>query len=266
MPKKKVLICPPTYYDIRYSINPWMKVGEAIDRDKLQRTYEEIKRIYQNLGVEIHEITPDPELPDMCYSANYGLIKDNIFIPSNFRFPERAREAAIAAKYFQEKFGFEIKKLPENIYFEGQAELLPTDGIYFFGWGKRSSQEAKTYLEELLKKPIIDVHLIDPYYYHLDTCFVALSEDVALVNPKAFSPEDLEKIKSKFQKVVFTNAIDNKIMACNLVKIEKNLIIAKGLSDELKTKLLGLGYTLHEIDMSEYLKGGGSIKCITLEF
>ncbi len=263
---KRILLCPPNFYDIEYEINPWMHIAEKVDQAKVQAAYKKVKDLYISFGVEVHEIDPVKGLPDMVYSANFGQVHGKTFIAANFKYQQRRREAEFAAAYFQKKFGFKTAKLPDDIFFEGQGDLL-NDGIrFFFGWGKRSEQAAKPYLETLLNSEIIDFELINPYYYHLDTCFAPLSEDVVMINPKSFKPEGIEKVYASFKHVIETNDQDNTFLACNLVRAGKNIVFAAGSSEALREKLQSLGYVLHEVDTVEYIKGGGSVKCISFEF
>ena len=263
---KRILLCPPDYYDIEYEINPWMHTSNKVDHEKVQSIYQQIKSLYLSLDIEVHEIQAEKGLPDMVYSANFGEVRGNTFIKSNFRFSQRRAEADFAAKFFQEKFGYKTVSLPEDIFFEGQGDLLNDGKRFFFGWGKRSQQEAKPYLEKYLDAEVIDFELINPYYYHLDTCFTPLTPDLVMINPKSFKPEGLKKIHEIFSQVIETNEEDNNFLACNLINAGKNIVFAKGSSKVLREKLEGLGYILHEVDMTEYIKGGGSVKCISFEF
>lgn len=117
---KKVLLCPPTYYNIEYEINPWMHVENKVDKDKVLKEYEELKNTYKSLGFEVLEIEPVNGLPDMVYAANLGFPLGKNFVVSNFTYGQRRKETGFT-KIFFEKLGFKVISLPENIYFEGQG-------------------------------------------------------------------------------------------------------------------------------------------------
>lgn len=262
---KKVLLCPPTFYDIEYEINPWMHTQNKVNRVKVLGEYEELRNTYQSLGVEVLEIKPIKGLPDMVYAANLGFIKSNLFVKSNFRFLQRRRES-IYSKIFFQNLNYKIAELPKNIYFEGQGDLLFANGKYFMGYGKRTSLEAKKYLENFLKGEIIEFKLSDPYFYHLDMSFAPLDSETVVINRNSFDENGLNKIFKNFRNVIAANDLDNKIFACNLVMVGKNIVVGKGISDELRNNFAKYGFKTHEVSMSEYRKGGGSIKCLTLEF
>ncbi len=263
---KRILLCPPTNFDIEYEINPWMHVERKVDKAKAMAAYDDLKRIYESLGVQVFEIPQEKDLPDMVYVTDTGHAVGDIFIAANFRYPERRRESAVVAKYLEDKFGFTTAHIPDGIFFEGHGDLVVSDEVYFMGYGKRSMIEALPYLQKYISQPVIPIELVDPYYYHLDTCFAILNPEVALINPTSFTKKGLEQIHSHFKRVIEASPIDHQVLACNLVTIDNHLITALGISDTLQTELEKLGFIVHLVDTVEYRKGGGSVRCMTFEF
>ena len=93
-----------------------------------------------------------------------------------------------------------------------------------------------------------------------------MDSQTALINPRSFTQEGILKLKNEFPNIIETTEDDNKFMACNLVTIDKTVVVAKGISDKLKIEIEKYGFKVAEIPMDEFRKGGGSIKCLTLEF
>lgn len=263
---KRLLLCPPTKFTVAYEINPWMHVEIKPDSAKAMDAYLQMKALYQRFGCEVYELEPADNLPDMVYTANVGNVKNSTFVRANFKFDQRRRESDYAEDFFESKFDMDVYALPEGVYYEGQGDLLAMGDVWYFGWGKRSDKAAIPYLEHVLNAKIIDFELVDPYYYHLDTCFAPLRPDLVVINPRSFTLEGLERIRAEFEYVIEANEQDNKVLACNLVHVGREIVLGKGISEELKEKLGKFGYNIHEVDMSEYLKGGGSVKCCTFEF
>jgi len=223
---KKVLLCPPGFYDITYEINPWMHVENKVNQAKVKKEFEDLISIYKELHLTILKIPQERGLPDMVYSANFGFPIGNTFIISNFKFPERQKESIYAKNYFQ-KLGYVIEELPKNIAFEGQGDLLTIGGKFFMGWGKRSDKSAKRYLEKIFKNPIIDFELINPYYYHLDTCFLPLTNNTVAINPQSFTKKGLVTLKKTFKHIIEVSPEDNNLIACNAVVVNKTIFIGK---------------------------------------
>ncbi|HED08086.1 MAG TPA: hypothetical protein ENI57_08225 [Ignavibacteria bacterium] len=261
---KKILMCPPKYYNIEYVINPWMKTGTEIDRDAAYSNYNLLKESYELSGMEVLEIEPVEGSPDMIYTANLGYTEGNVFIKANFKAPERRKESEVAVNYF-ESLNYKIHTLPENILFEGEGDIIRSGTKYFIGYGERSSINAKEHLEKILNKELHALELNNPYFYHLDTCLGLLNDETAMINTAAFTKEGLELIESQFKNIIIADEKDNNLLACNLVVNKNDVFIGKGISEKLKRELESYGFKITEIDMTEFLKGGGSVKCLTQE-
>jgi N-dimethylarginine dimethylaminohydrolase len=262
---KKILLCPPAFYDIEYEINPWMHVEDRVNRKKAHEEYENLKATYKSLGVEVLEIKPVKGLPDMVYAANLGFPLGKKFVLANFKYKQRRGESGYAKIFFQ-KLGFKIVNLPDNLYFEGQGDLLTAGGKFFLGWGKRSSRKTRDFLNDRVRIKCIDLELKDPYFYHLDMSLGPLDSKTALLRPGSFTKEGLLKLKKEFPNIIKTTKKDDQFMACNLVVVGKTVIVAKGISAKLKNSIKKYGFKVIEVPMNEFRKGGGSIKCLSLEF
>ena len=258
-------MCPPVHYEIRYQINPWMDINTPVNRQKATEEHEALKLTFKDLGAEVLEMQQQKHLPDMVFAANVGHPQGNMFIKSNFKYKERREEAEIAKKYFQE-LGFIIKELPSDVIWEGQGDLLTVEGKYFLGWGKRSDYEAKKYLSEYLQADVIDLKLIDPYFYHLDVSLFPLNEKTAAINPRSFDKESLKKLYDSFENIIILEEEHNKNMACNGVVIGNTVVVPKNTSKSLEEEYRKHGFSVREVSMDEYKKSGGAVKCLTLEF
>lgn len=260
-----VLVCPPDYYQIEYEINPWMHKENKVDYRRVEEEFEALVAIYKKLGLNVLSIDPQAGLPDMVYAANFGFVIDDIFVRSNFRYPQRRKEAYFAEEFFKNK-KFKVEKLPENIFFEGQGDMFFRDGKFFCGYGKRTMKEAIPYLEKLFGEKFITLEVNDPYYYHMDTCFAPLGGGKAVIKPSSFSKEDVFKIKKNFKKVIEVDDGDNPFYCCNVVAVGDTLVLGKGIGKDIKKTFGKEGFDIIETPMAEFLKGGGAVKCLTLEF
>ena len=264
MPKKQIVMCPPDFYNIEYSINPWMDTGNTVIKENALKQYNKLKTSFENASAEITELPPVKGLPDMVYATNAGYAGNNIFIKANFKAAQRKYEADEAEKFFAKK-GFDIFTMPGDIAFEGEGDLIRSESKYFLGCGIRSDEKAAEILGKIIGKEIVPLELVNPYFYHLDTCFGPINDDLVVINPVAFSDNSLKTIHAKFKNVIFANEQDNSVLGCNLIVTGTNVFLGSGISDILRTGILSFGYSVNEIKMSEFLKGGGSVKCLSLE-
>src|SRR5579862_525431 len=97
---RKLLLCSPDFYGIQYEINPWMDRRHNAVLALAQSQWLALREKLRSLDCEIELIAPQPNLPDMVFTANAGLVFGNKFIRSNFRHPERQGEEEHFDKWF----------------------------------------------------------------------------------------------------------------------------------------------------------------------
>src|SRR5258708_5811638 len=172
---RRVLLCQPDFFGIEYEINPWMdrtrNAVPALARAQWQGLHQKL----EDLGCRIETISPQPDLPDMVFTANAGLVSGNRFIRSNFRFTQRRGEEVHFEKWFTDH-GFQIERLPEGLFFEGEGDVLFCGETLFCGYRFRSDIRSHEIIGERLKRLAISLELVADRFYHLDTCFCSLPD------------------------------------------------------------------------------------------
>src|SRR5215813_8523391 len=182
---RSLLLCPPDYYGIEYEINPWMDRTRNADSDLARAQWRGLLEKLQSLGCDVELVAPRKKLPDMVFTANAGLLLGNKFIRSNFRFPQRQGEEEHFEKWFANR-GYEIVRLTQGLFFEGEGDALFCGDILFCGYRFRSDIRSHQIIGEQLKKLVISVELVKDRFYHLDTCFCPLPDGSAIWHPDAF--------------------------------------------------------------------------------
>ena len=87
-----------------------------------------------------------------------------------------------------------------------------------------------------------------------------------MYHPPAFDFDSRVAIESRVppHKRIVVDTLDAGDFACNAVNIGDQVFLNKA-SEPLKASLMNAGFTVHEIEVSEFLKAGGSCKCLTLK-
>src|SRR4051794_37426681 len=98
---RRLAMCPPTYFAVSYSINPWMHPHRPVDPARAVRQWRTLRDTYVGLGHEVVEIPPHAGLPDLVFAANAGLVLDGRALASRFRHPERTGEEAFFLDWFR---------------------------------------------------------------------------------------------------------------------------------------------------------------------
>ena len=258
------LMCRPTYYTIAYEINPWMSLKRQANQ---ARTMAQWQRLYdlltRQLGVRIRLLPPRPGVPDLVFTANAGLVAGRTFIRSNFRYPQRQAEEPIGERYFR-RAGFQVVNLNPRFDFEGEGDALWMHRTLVFGFRYRSDAPVHEELARILKVRVLPVELTDKRFYHLDTCFCPLNERAALWFPGAFDRYGRKVIESVAENPIAVSEADATRFVCNAIVTGRSVVMQSGCSTALRRHLTRRGFDLYPVDLSEFLKAGGSAKCLVL--
>jgi N-dimethylarginine dimethylaminohydrolase len=258
-----LLMCPPSYYGIQYEINPWMSRARQSDPQRAQEQWSRLRRILsEQLSIEIHLVDPKPGLPDMVFTANAGFVWKNKFIVSNFRYEVRRGEAPHFEAWFRDR-GYEILHLPPQHYFEGEGDLLKCGELWCAGYHIRSDVLAHQKVAEIMEKEILSLELTNHWFYHLDTCFCPLAEGQALYYPPAFDPYARTVLETHIPHLVPVATEEAARFACNAIVADRNIVMNDGCPG-VRASLEALGFEVFETPLDEFIKAGGSAKCLAL--
>src|SRR5471030_1421876 len=92
---KKIVMCEPKYFDVVYKINPWMDPTRPTSRSVALDEWNKLKKIYEQLGVQVDVIEPKENLPDLVFAANAFFAIGKKAILARFRHPERQGETEV---------------------------------------------------------------------------------------------------------------------------------------------------------------------------
>jgi N-dimethylarginine dimethylaminohydrolase len=121
-------------------------------------------------------------------------------------------------------------------------------------------------LEKIYGRRVIPLKLVDPRFYHLDTALCPLSGGYLMYYPSAFAPESLEILDSMIpaDKHIRVSDQDAAHFSCNAVELDGHVIMNNA-SPDLSTKLARAGFQAILTPLTEFLKAGGTAKCLTLK-
>jgi N-dimethylarginine dimethylaminohydrolase len=261
-PSPVILMCPPDYYGIEYEINPWMSRSRQSDPERSRQQWAALQALLQQLGAEIRLLEPVRGLPDLVFTANAALVVRNTIYLARFRYPARQPETAVDELWFREQ-GFDCITLPDRWSFEGAGDALFCGDTLFGGYVIRSDAGALHWLGGQIGCRTLPLQLVDQYYYHLDTCFCPLSDTEALYFPPAFDEYAQRSLAEAIPGLIAIAPEEAQRFACNAVVVGRHVVINTG-CPRLEIDLRAHGYTPHSTELDEFIKAGGSAKCLTL--
>jgi N-dimethylarginine dimethylaminohydrolase len=265
----RVLMCPPTFFDVREPKNPHM--GLPIDRKRAQLQWENLRRSLQKAGLKVELIEPVKDLDDMVFAANLAFVGVHpelgpFIVPSRMRYPSRHQEVAFYTGWFQQR-GYKVIELDlEGEYLEGHGDLLwhPDRSRIWAAYGFRSTRGGVERFSRAMAKlafPVTPLELIDPHCYHLDTCLCLLSPEAALIYPGAYSPESLAKVRAAFARLYELDRDEVLQFIGNGIVVNGRFITPR-VSPNLSRILANEGLTPVVVETSEFEKSGGSVFCM----
>jgi N-dimethylarginine dimethylaminohydrolase len=270
------MMSAPDHFEVSYRINPWMEPGQwqhsaaRLARDA-QRSWRQLKATYERLGAAADVQPAQGGLPDMVFTANAALVLDRKALLARFACAERRGEETRNRAFFEALRARgeidAIVEVPDGLAFEGagDAHWDTQRHLAWVGWGQRSSRGIERVIEQIYAIPTVPLELVDPRYYHLDTCFCLLDGGEILVYPKAFSASSLARLREHVDPSQLIEASDEDAqhLAVNAVCLGRDLVLCHA-SAALRGQLEERGYRLHVLPLDAFNRSGGAAFCLTL--
>ncbi|WP_327001051.1 arginine deiminase-related protein [Dactylosporangium sp. NBC_01737] len=256
------LMVRPTYFDVEYSINPWMDPKKPTDTGLAVAQWEWLRDLYLELGHRVELLEPRPGLLDMVFAANGATVLNGQVFVARFRHPQRRPEADAYLDWFRDHGYRDVRQ--SRWVNEGEGDYLVAAGRLLAGTGFRTDSRAHRESEEFFGVPVTGLTLIDPHYYHLDTALCVLDAETVMYYPRAFSPDSRRLLEELYPDAIKASDLDAAVFGLNAVSDGRHVVLpqaATGLIAQVRER----GFTPIGADMSELLKAGGSVKCCTLE-
>jgi N-dimethylarginine dimethylaminohydrolase len=270
---RRVLFCPPTYFEVRDAQNPFMRPGQAVDKALALKQWQGVRAAFEQAGMETLAIDPVADIEDMVFINNQVFVGESrelgpFIVPSRMRFSSRQREVPHVVQWFHAR-GYKVCELDlTGEYLEGHGDLLwqAESSKVWAGFGARSSKAGVERFAASMGKlgiEVVPLHLVDPIFYHLDTCLAPLSSDTVLIYPGAFSLDAQQAIHKNVTRAHEVSREEALKFVCNGVSASGRYITPQ-LTPMLERALHREKLTPVVVSTSQFEKSGGSVCCIKL--
>lgn len=256
---RRVLVCRPTHFTVDYIINPHMQ-PYTVSPSRAKKEWEQLVKVLKSLDIAVDIIEQEPDVPDMVFATDQGIVHNHAVLLANFRYSQRQKERIYYREWFRQH-GFRLRALSNIFPFEG-ADTLFFGNTLFVGIGFRASVASCEELATKLAVDVIPLRLIDPYFYHLDMAFLPIDHQTAFYYPGAFSPHSQNLLKRLVPHLYELSKEEAESYAANSFVSGQHIVIAQGTPVQFKNVLKKLGLKIHEVDITEFKKAGGGIHCL----
>ena len=264
---RRYLMCPPRHFGVLYEINPWMQREVTVDPDIALTQWHGLVATLEEAGAAVVQMEAHPDVPDLVFTANAGIVNGTQFVPSHFRHPERQPETAVDAAWFSAR-GWQVDRLPPELDHEGAGDALPftPEGgrtVLLSGYSFRSDAGAATALSELLACPVRPVQLVDPRLYHLDLTFCPLDGRRAIVAPLGWDAYGRKVVEALVPEPLVLTDEEALSFCANSVVVDGTVVMPRT-PPRVGRRLEAWGFSVVEAPVGEFLKAGGGCRCLTL--
>ncbi len=265
------VMCPPEWYGVDYVLNPWM--AGNVHRSSRDLAFAQWKGLHNVLrGVaDVRLLHPEPGCPDMVFVAHTALVHHGVAAVSSFHPPERRAESTYLRRWLASQ-GFLLWETPRETAFEGEGDLCFSDSgsRLWAAHGVRTCKAAHRHVADAWHVPVTSLHLVDPRFYHLDTCFTPLASPnggsgYLLYYPGAFDAASLALIESAYPAArrIAVSEADATRMACCALNLGRTVFTGE-IGRELAARLFDAGFDVVQLELSEFIKGGGGARSMAL--
>ncbi len=268
----RILRTTPKHFDVTYVINPYMEAGLGnVNKEKALEEWNRLTDIYKELDIEYGLVEGEEGLPDMVFTANAALTfrgpaGEKCVLISNMAKDQRKPESAHYERWFAEN-GYRVHRLPSHLSCSGTGDILYHGDRSFLwgGYGFRTQPETHREVERITGLEVKSLHLMDPWFYDLDTCLAPITKDLAMCCMMAFDEASQELIRSEFSDLIELTEEEGRNFTCNShILPDKKIIIMNGRSPRVIKELENRGFRVIVSPTEEFLKAGGSVACMKM--
>ena len=281
---RRYLMVRPDHYRIAYAINPFMDLLDQPDRRLALEQWSVLASTLAELGARVEVMEQRPDSPDMVYAMNLGLVVADRAAPrspgsgpartapagttaravmSHMRYPQRRQETSSARGWFADH-DMHVDVIGADGVgpcFEA-GDAFPWAGELVVASGPRTDALAHKALALELGVRVRGLRIVHPAMYHLDLAFCPLDTEHALVCPAAFDPPSARALLDRIPHPHVLSVEEALSMCANSVVVDRTVVMPT-CPARVRASLDAAGFTVQVVDVSQFHKGGGSIRCLT---
>ena len=264
---RKVVMCPPTFFEIVKPINVVQWLYSVDGRPKPQsalmvQQHRRLVDILREEGVEVELMPPVPTLPYQHATRDVGLVVGDTIVVSRIKEETRQLESQVTEPVLR-KYGLRVL-MPDKGFVEG-GDVIVDNGRLWVGIGGRTDERGAEFLHRAFGRDydVIPIHF-GARYTHLDTLLGVLNGGHAIVYEPAFEADSLQRIKEAYPSIISLTDKEQTNAGANVLCLSPSRLISIAENTSVNDRLIQLGFEVITLPYSEVIKSGGSVRCDTL--
>jgi N-dimethylarginine dimethylaminohydrolase len=257
----------PDHFRVDYSINPFMDVTDQPDPDRARVQWDDLVATLLACGASVDVLRPRADAPDMVYAMNLGLAATvagrRRMVMSHMRYAERRTEALSAQPHFAAA-GFATSEVGRDgigAFFEA-GDAFPFGDALLVGFGKRTDEAGLKAVATELDVRVRGLRIVHPGMYHLDLALCPLDQRRAMICPDALDEASAAAVMELVPEPLLLSEEEALTFCANSVVIGRTIVMPS-CPDRVRAQLEAWDFQIVLVDVGEFHKGGGSIRCMT---
>ncbi|MEM2105844.1 MAG: arginine deiminase family protein [Candidatus Bathyarchaeia archaeon] len=227
---------------------------ERIDVALAKKQHAEYCETLENLGLKLIWVEGDDALPDSCFVEDTAIIVEEKAVICNMKVKSRKPEVIAVAKL--------LEKLKETWYIKPPAtmdggDVLKIENRIFVGLSERTNLHAVHQLRKILDRTDVEVVPVKVRnVLHLKSACTYLGNNYVIMSKGHFNFDMLRD----YEKIVVPKGEE---YAADCLAINGTVLMAKGYP-KTKKMIEAAGFSVIELEMSEFRKGEGALTCLSI--
>ncbi len=267
---RRYVMVRPDHFRVDYRINPYMDLDVQPDPHRSMAQWVGLVSTIERLGGTVEVVPQRPDAPDMVYAMNLGLglvrpDGEAHVVLSHMRYAERRMETQSAQPWF-ERSG----RSTSYVGRDGVGAHLEAGDVFAWGdalvagYGPRTEELALKHLATDLQVRVRGLRITHPAMYHLDLAFCPLDERRAMVAPGAFDDASAAALLELVpEPLLLTDDEALTTFCANSIVVGRTVVMPAGAPARVVAQLEDWGFDVVEVEVDEFHKGGGSVRCLT---
>lgn len=263
----RYLMVQPDHFRVDYAINPFMHLDDQPDAARAHDEFAAIAAAIEAAGGSVEVLAQRADSPDMVYAMNLGLAFESDagdrVVMSHMRYPERRQELLSSERWFGDH-GFTpgyVGRDGVGAHFEA-GDAFAWRGDLVVGHGPRTEELALKHLAGDLGVQVHGIRIAHPGMYHLDLAFCPLDSERAMVCPAAFDGASAGALLALVPEPLVLSEEEAMTFCANSIVVGRTVIMP-ACPDRVREVLEAWGFDIVLVEVGEFLKGGGAIRCLT---
>jgi dimethylargininase len=227
---------------------------EKIYVELAKRQHAEYCNALKNLGLKLLWTKGDDTLPDSCFVEDTAIVFGEKAVVCNMKMESRKKEVVEVAKVLKKFKKLHFIKPPATI--DG-GDVLKIGKNVFVGLTSRTNVYAATQLRKILESDGFNIFTVKVYGVthlksvctYLGNGYIALAEGYFDIN--IFKDYNWLVVPKKEQ------------YAANCLAVNEVVLMAMGYP-KTRRLIVREGFTVQELEMSEFRKGEGALTCLSI--